>query len=132
MSTTLRTVLLIASVVTAAWVLRRIRKNRVKQEDALFWVCFAALLAFLGMFPKVSFMMANILGIQSPANFVFIAIIAVLLEKLLTLSIQLSFLENKIEIMAAELAIRCKNIEDSIEKKGEMEQRVHLPEQEQG
>lgn len=126
MSTTLRTILLISSVVTAVWVLRRIRKNRVKQEDALFWVCFAVLLAILGMFPKISFMMADALGIQSPANFIFMAIIAMLLEKLLTLSIQLSFLENKIEIMAAELAIRCKNIEDSIEKKSEIDHVVQL------
>ncbi len=116
MSTTLRTVLLISSVVTAAWVLRRIRKNGVKQEDALYWICFSVMLAVLGSFPDISFIMADILGIQSPANFVFLAIIAILLEKLLTLSIQISLLESKIEVMAAELAIRCKNIEDSIEQ----------------
>jgi len=117
MSTTLRTLLLVASIVTVVWILRRIRKNRVKQEDALYWVCFSALLAVLGIFPEISFKMADALGIQSPANFIFLAIIALLLEKLFTLSIQLSFLENKIEVMAAELAIRCKNIEDRIEKK---------------
>lgn len=116
MSTTLRTVLLISSVVTAAWVLRRIRKNGVKQGDAVYWICFSVMLAVLGSFPDISFIMADILGIQSPANFVFLAIIAILLEKLLTLSIQISLLESKIEVMAAELAIRCKNIEDSIEQ----------------
>lgn len=116
MSTTLRTVLLISSVVTAAWVLRRIRKNGVKQEDVLYWICFSVMLTVLGSFPDISFIMADILGIQSPANFVFLAIIAILLEKLLTLSIQISLLESKIEVMAAELAIRCKNIEDSIEQ----------------
>ena len=93
MSTTLRTVLLISSVVTAAWVLRRIRKNGVKQEDALYWICFSVMLAVLGSFPDISFIMADILGIQSPANFLFLAIIAILLEKLLTLSIQISLLE---------------------------------------
>lgn len=116
MSTTLRIILLLSSVLTAVWVLRRIRKNRVKQEDALYWVCFSILLALLGSFPNISFTMADVLGIQSPANFVFLAIIAILIEKILTLSIKLSFLENKIEIMAAELAIRCKNMEDSIRK----------------
>lgn len=115
MSVTLRIVLLIVAVVTAVWVLRRIRKNRVKQEDALFWICFAAVLAVLGIFPEISYIMARTLGIQTPANFVFLAIIAALLEKLFSLSIQVSFLENKIEIMAAELAIRCKNIEDNLE-----------------
>lgn len=116
MSTTLRTILLFSSVVTAIWVLRRIRKNGVKQEDALFWICFAGMLAILGIFPELSYKMADVLGIMSPANFVFLVIIALLLEKILTLSIRISFLENKIEIMAAELAIRCKDMEDSIKK----------------
>lgn len=58
--------------------------------------------------------MASILGIQSPANFVFLAVIAILLEKMFSLSIQVSLLENKVEVMAAELALRCKNIEDRV------------------
>lgn len=121
MSIMLRVVLLAASVLTAIWILRKIRKNRVKQEDALFWICFAAMLAALGIFPQISFKMARLLGIQTPANFVFLAIIAILLEKLFSLSIKVSFLESKIEIMAAELAIRCKDIEDSAGKNKEKE-----------
>lgn len=116
MSMTLRVLLLVASVLTAILILRKIRKNRVKQEDALFWICFAVMLALLGIFPEISFAASDFLGIQSPANFVFLAIIAILLEKILSLSIAISFLENKIEIMAAELAIRCKDMEDSIKK----------------
>lgn len=119
MSTTLRILLLIASLVTAVWILRKIRKNRVKQEDALYWLCFAFMLAIFGIFPGLSFIMSSILGIQSPANFIFLAIIALLMEKLLSLSIQVSALENKLEIMAAELALRCKNMEDEIEKNKE-------------
>lgn len=119
MNMTLRVLLLIASLITAVWILRKISKNRVKQEDALFWLCFAFLLALLGIFPELSFIMAEILGIQSPANFVFLAVIAILLEKMFSLSIQVSTLENKVEIMAAELAIRCKNMEDEIGKNRE-------------
>jgi hypothetical protein len=119
MSTILRVLLLIASLVTAVWILRKIRKNRVKQEDALFWFCFAFMLAIFGIFPGLSFIMSRVLGIQSPANFIFLAIIALLMEKLFSLSIQVSALENKVEIMAAELAIRCKNMEDGIEKNKE-------------
>lgn len=124
MNMTLRVLLLIASLITAVWILRKIRKNRVKQEDALFWLCFAFLLALLGIFPELSFIMAEILGIQSPANFVFLAVIAILLEKMFSLSIQVSTLENKVEIMAAELAIRCKNMEDEIGKNREMVKRI--------
>ena len=100
--------LIVISLVTAVWILRKIRKNRVKQEDAAFWICFAVILAILGMFPQISYSMTRILGIQSPANFVFLMIIALLLEKLLTLSIQVSLLESKMEVMVAELALRSK------------------------
>lgn len=112
MSTVLRTLLLFASVLTAIWILRKIRKNRVKQEDAVYWICFAIILAIFGIFPQISFNMARLLGIQSPSNFVFLAVICLLLEKLLSLSIQLSLLETKVETMAAELALRCKSIEE--------------------
>lgn len=122
MSTTLRVLLLIASLVTAVWILRKIRKNRVRQEDALFWLCFAFVLAVFGFFPELSFIMARILGIQSPANFVFLAIIALLFEKMFSLSIQVSALESKVEIMAAELALRCKNMEDEIGKNKEIQE----------
>lgn len=114
MGITLRVLLLVASVLTSIWILYKIRKNGVKQEDALFWIVFAVMLALLGIFPQISYVMCSYLGVQSPANFVFLVIIALLLEKIFTLSIKTSLLENKIEIMAAELAIRCKDMEDSI------------------
>ena len=55
--------------------------------------------------------MANLFGITSPANFIFLAIIALLCEKLLTVTIKLSQLEEKVEIMAAEIAIRTQKTE---------------------
>lgn len=119
MSVLLRTILLTSSVLVAAWILRKIQKCKVKQEDAVYWICFAIILALLGVFPQLAFKAAGLLGVQSPANFVFLAIIFLLLEKLLSLSIQVSMLESKMEIMAAELAIRCKDIEESKEKGSE-------------
>lgn len=116
MNMLLRVLLLVASLLTAAWILRKIRKSRLRQEDAAFWICFAMILAILGVFPQLSFKMAKLLGIQSPANFVFLAVICLLLEKMLSLSIQISMLENKMETMAAELALRCKDNDDKKEE----------------
>lgn len=36
MSDTLKGLLIIASVLTVGWILRKIRKNKVKMEDAIF------------------------------------------------------------------------------------------------
>lgn len=119
MSIILRVLLLVASVCTAYMIIHKIRKCKVKQADSLFWVVFAMILAILGIFPQLSYWMSTALGIISPANFIFLVIIALLLEKLLSVSIQVSMLESKVEIMSAELAIRCKDLEDKSGKSDE-------------
>ena len=40
MSDTLKALLIVASIVTVGWILRKIRKNKVKMEDAIFWIFF--------------------------------------------------------------------------------------------
>lgn len=112
MSITLRILLLLAGIVTAIWILWRVRKAKVKMEDAIFWICLALVLFVMGTFTNVTFWLSGVLGIQSPANCVFIIIIALLIEKVFTLSIKLSQLEDKIEVLAAEVALRTKNLED--------------------
>lgn len=115
MTTTLRVLLLVVSLITSIWILRKIRRCKIKQEDAAYWICFAVILACFGFFPQLSYTAAKMLGIQSPANFVYLVIIFLLLEKLLSVSVQVSQLENKVEIMAAELALRSKFVEDKLD-----------------
>lgn len=115
MSIVLRVALLIAAGFSVIWIIHRIRKSKVRLEDTLFWIGTAAILAVLGIFPQISYWMAAALGIQSPANFIFLVMICLLFEKLLTLSIIHSQMEDKYVTMAAEMALRCKNLEDQIE-----------------
>ena len=75
MTNILRTILLIVSVLAAIWMFRRIRKCKIKQEDATFWIVFAIILAVLGIFPQVSYFMSQLLGIYAPVNFIFLSII---------------------------------------------------------
>ena len=116
MSVTLRILLIVVSLITAFWILRKIRKNKVKQEDATYWICFAFILMIMGIFPQISFKLAELLGIQSPANFIFLLVIFMLVEKILTLSIQVSTLQNKLEILTAEVALRTKGNEEKKEE----------------
>lgn len=112
MSGLLRFILLVVSILAAIWIFRRIRKCKIKQEDAVYWIAFSFLLAVLGICPQLSYFMADLLGIAAPVNFVFLMILFLLIEKLLSVSIQLSLLESKVQVMAAELAIRNKNLEE--------------------
>lgn len=119
MTLTLRILLLTAALLTAIWILRKIKKTKVKLEDSIFWICFAVILAILGLFPRISYFMTKLLGIQSPANCIFLCIIFMLLEKVFTLSLKVSLLEEKLVVLTAEVAIRTKKM-DEIEMNNKM------------
>ena len=76
MSVTLRVLLLVAALFTAGWILHKIRKLKVKMEDAIFWMIFAAILCVLGLFPQITYWMTDLIGIMSPANLIFLIIIS--------------------------------------------------------
>ena len=116
MTVTLRIFLIIASLLTVIWILRKIRKMKVKMEDAIFWLIFSALIIILAIFPEISYWLSKILGIESPANLVFLFVICLLLEKIFTLSIITSQLEEKVSILSAEVALRSQDEEKKIGK----------------
>lgn len=117
MSTILRILLVIASVCTVTWILKKINKSKVKMEDAIFWIVFSCVLLILALFPQVSYWLSGILGIESPANLVFLLIICLLLEKIFTLSIVTSQLEDKVSILSAEIALRAHALDKKKEEK---------------
>ena len=120
MSGTLRLLLLFAALLTAGWILYKIRKLKVKMEDAIFWMIFAGILCVLGLFPNITYWLTDRLGIMSPANLIFLVIIFLLLEKVFTLSIIVSQLEEKVTVLSAEVALRSHAAEkrlDTDEKK---------------
>ena len=116
MSVLLRSVLLVAAAFSAIWIIYRIRRAKVRLEDTLFWIGTSVILLILGVFPQVSYWAAAKLGIQTPSNFVFLVMICLLFEKVLTMSILHSQMEDKYVTMAAEMALRCKDLEKQIEE----------------
>ncbi len=116
MSIELRVVLLIAAVFSILWIITRIRKAKVRLEDTFFWVVMSVILLILGLFPSVSYWLSSMLGVISPANLVFFIMICLLFEKLLTMSIMHSQMQDKYVTMAAEMALRCKDLENQVEE----------------
>lgn len=105
MSITLRIVLALVSFFNCTWILLHIRKAQVKIEDAIFWLLFSAILILMSIFPGAIVWGTQFVGVQSPVNFVFLAIIFVLLAKTFRLSIRLSQLESKLQTFAQRYAI---------------------------
>lgn len=105
MSVTLRISLIVVSVITCIWILRRIRKAQVKIEDSVFWFLFSTVLVLMGIFPQVMTEGAKIMGFQSPTNFVFLGIIFIMLVKLFRMSIKISQLESKLQGLTQRYAL---------------------------
>ena len=101
MSTTLRVILFVLAVVTAWWILSKIRRLKVKMEDAIFWIFVAVVLCVLSLFPEIVYKLTDIVGVMSPANLVFLIVIFILLEKVFTLSIIVSQLEEKVTVLSS-------------------------------
>ena len=116
MSFTLRILLLVLSFVSALWILWKIRKLKVKMEDAIFWIFFAAVLCLLGLFPEITYKLTSLVGMMSPANLIFLIVIILLLEKVFTLSVIVSQLEDKLTVITAELAIRDHSLRENDKK----------------
>ena len=106
MTTIFRIVLIAASILTLAGIVRKVRNAKVEIETSLFWIGFSALLLILSIFPKIAEIIADLLGIYSTVNFIFLFVIFVLLVHQFTNSIKISQLENKIKELTQEIGVR--------------------------
>lgn len=105
-----RVVLLIASLGTMMFMLKRIRYSKIQIEDSLFWIMFSALVLLLSVFPQIADFLSGVVGIYSTTNFIFLFFIFILLIREFTLTIKISQLENKVKELTQAIAI--KNTDD--------------------
>ena len=101
----LRLALLAISVIVAIFVLWKIRTSQFVIADVLYWVFFCVLLLVFGIFPAATKFCADLMSIESPANFVFSLFIFLLLVKVFFLSLKVSKLETKLELLVQKYAL---------------------------
>ena len=105
MGISLRIALFAGSILTFIFINTYIKKSRVRIEDTMFWVVFSAALVVIGIFPQIPILLSRLLNIASPANFVFLAIIFVLLVHQFFLTMKLSQTEIKLRELIQTIAI---------------------------
>ena len=101
----LRSVLVIASVLTTLLIMRKIRKGKMMIEDSLFWIGFSFMLILFSIFPQIVFKMSDLVGTQSASNFIFLFIIFVLIVRMFQMSMKISQMEAKFKDLVARMAI---------------------------
>lgn len=105
MTITLRLVVTAASILTAAMVLRKIRKSQLQIEDSIFWIGFCFILVVFALFPWVPDMLSKLAGTYTTANFIYMAVIFLLIVKLFQMTLAISKLESQIKRLVQDLAL---------------------------
>lgn len=105
MSSVLRIALVIVSFLVVLFVLKKIRRSQLYIDDAIYWIVSAVLLLILSIFPQIAIWASELLEIQSPANFVFLFMIFMILVKLFNMAIELSVQKHRINRLVQKLAL---------------------------
>ena len=122
MTPVFRIILIVVSLLTTFYILKKIRQSKLQIEYAIFWILFAGVLIVFSLFPWQVSMFTRLIGMQLPVNFIFLFFIFVLLVKMFLMTIELSALENKVKDLTQELALEEKErVDEQKEKTGTKE-----------
>lgn len=112
MSKILRLFLLFGALCSMGFMLRKIRKNKIKIDDSIFWIIFSAILVLLALFPSITEFAAVKMGVMSPVNLLYLIMHFIVIVLLFHHTVQISKLEEKIKELTQQLALEKKRNED--------------------
>ena len=112
MTVIFRVILVIVSILTMAFMMRKIRQAKVQIEAALFWVIMALILVVFSLFPAVADACAHLLGIYSTPNFLFLFMIFLLIVKVFGMRLQMSQMESRQKELVQRIALDQKDREE--------------------
>ncbi|MBO6066422.1 MAG: DUF2304 domain-containing protein [Lachnospiraceae bacterium] len=105
MSLPLRVMLIVASILTGFYIREKLKKSQMQIADVLFWLFFAVALIFMSIFPEAVEWFTDLLGVQSPVNFVFLVVIFLVIIRCFALSVKVSHLEAKLDGLVEDVAV---------------------------
>ena len=114
-------VLIAGAILALIYVVVKIRHNQLATSDAVFWFLLALVLIVMALFPQLVYLFSNALAFESPANFVFLCMLAIVIFRQLTVSVENARLRNKIVQLTQTMALSrtCDSIEESIARQEE-------------
>lgn len=107
----IRILLILGSLFTALFILRRVRYAKVQIEDSIFWLFCSGFLLFLSIFPEITTWVARRFGFISEINVVYLAIIFLLLIKQFYMSVRISQMDSKLKSLTQKVALNEEKIE---------------------
>ena len=117
MSATLRISLIVISLLFVGLVFYTVNRKKLQMGDSLLWLLLSFLLILLAFFPQIGIWLSRLVGIETPANFIYLVGIVALLALVFHLTVQHSSLKLQVRSVIQELSI-----ENYLREKAEREQ----------
>ena len=112
MTLVLRILLLIGALFAMGIVINSVRKSKIRISDSVYWVVSAGILVLFALIPQLAYFFSGLFGFMSPANFVLMLVIVMILIRIFHQSCAISKLTFKVEQLSSELALRDKDARD--------------------
>ena len=97
--------MLLAALFIIAFTTHFLRKGRMPEKYALLWYFFGLAVIILSLFPNLMSYFSKLFGFESPANMIFIILIAILLLLDMALTIMIAGQKKKTTLLIQELSI---------------------------
>ncbi|MFU8945625.1 DUF2304 domain-containing protein [Mycetocola zhadangensis] len=96
---------IVAALLILVVVIEMLRRGRLRERHALWWMLAGVLALVLGIFPGTLDWVSGLLNIAVPTNLIFFVSIAILFLVCLQTSSELTTLEDKTRTLAEEVAM---------------------------
>lgn len=97
---------ILAALLTLGVVIEMLRRGRMRERHAIWWIIAGTLALLVGVFPVILDWFAGVIGVGAPVNLVFFVSIAVLFLVCIQHSSELTTLESKSRTLAERSALQ--------------------------
>lgn len=113
MSLTLQIFLIVSSILSILYAMRKIRKAQLNIDDSIYWIVISILLLLMSIFPDTVEWAAKLFGFMGVVNFVFFFMIFAVIIKLFQVSIDLSISKHRLNLLIQKIALLNKESESN-------------------
>jgi hypothetical protein len=103
---------IVAALLILIVVIEMLRRGRLRERHALWWLLAGFLALVLGIFPSTLDWLSGLLDVAVPTNLIFFVCIAILFLVCLQTSSELTTLEDKTRSLAEEVAMLSNRLAD--------------------
>ena len=96
---------LIGSIITLALLFELLRRRRLREKYAVFWVIVAMVTLVIALFPQTLIAAADVVGVAVPANLLFFGASMLLLGVSIHQSYEMGRLEDRTRTLAEEIGL---------------------------